>query len=333
MTEREKLQLAYQKIKNAQSILLVGHNYPDPDALASIGALSELLDSLKIKKSAYAQNKPVGIYDFIPHSQLVSGTISGKLEDFSLIIILDCGSLARTGLLEEINNLLLLPERPYIIEFDHHQPQDKFADLEIRLPKKASTTEVIYDFFVANSLAINKTVAECILIGLISDTGHFLHANATHQALAIASKMLLKGASLNKLSSKVRGSSSLSTLKVWGRALEKLKFNPQTGFAYTALTNEELKELLSAEERAAATDIFGDIASFISYLSGVKVALFLREEEGKVKGSLRTNTDEIDVALLARQFNGGGDRRAAGFSIIVRTKETDTGWFVVKARE
>jgi len=331
--EMEKLQLAYRKIKNAQSVLLVGHNFPDPDALASVGAIIELLDFLNISHTAYAQNKPAAVYDFIPHSNLVLGMLNNSLQKYSLIIILDCGSLARTGLIDEINNLLLLEERPFIIEFDHHEPQDKFADLEIRLPKKASTTEIIYDFFIVNNLPINKTIADCILIGLISDTGHFLHANASEQALAIASRMLLKGASLGKISSKIKGNSSLATLKVWGRALEKLKFDSKTGFAYTALKNEELKQLLSPEERAAAVDVFGEIASFISYLAGVKVALFLREEEGKVKGSLRTNSNEVDVAFLARQFNGGGHQKAAGFSISGRLQETRTGWTVIQAQD
>jgi len=332
MNEQEKLKLAYQKIKNADHVLVVGHNFPDPDALASMGAILELLDSLKIKSLAYAQNKPADVYDFIPHSSSVSGSLLENLLDFSVIIILDCGSLARTGLQEEINKILLLKERPFIIEFDHHEEQDKFADLEIRLPKKASTTEVIYDFFMANSLPINKTVANCILIGLMSDTGHFLHANASYDALAISSKMLLKGASINKIGNKIKGSSSLATLKVWGRALEKLKFNSKTGFAYTALKREELKELLSPTERGAAADVFGDIASFISYLSGVKVALFLREEEDRVKGSLRTNSDEIDVALLARKFGGGGHQRAAGFSIDGSLQETKTGWTINKRK-
>jgi len=333
MIEVKKLQLAYQKIKNAQSILLVGHNFPDPDALASIGAMIELLKSLNISRLAFAQNKPDDVYDFIPHSLDVAGSLNINLQNFSVIIIFDCGSLARTGLADEINNLLLLKDRPFIIEFDHHEPQDRFADIEIRLPKKASTTEVIYDFFVANSLPINKVVADCILIGLMSDTGHFLHANATHEALAVASKMLLKGASLSKISNKIRGSSNLATLKVWGRALQKLKFDPKTGFAYTALKNDELKELLRPEERAAAIDIFGDIASFISYLSGVKVALFLREEDGRVKGSLRTNSKEVNVAFLAQQFNGGGHKQAAGFSVPGHLQETETGWRVVRNKE
>jgi len=79
-------------------------------------------------------------------------------------------------------------KRPYLIEFDHHQPQEAYADLEIRLPDKASTTEIIYHFLQANNLPISKLLANCILIGLMTDTGHFLHANSSRKRLPFLQK-------------------------------------------------------------------------------------------------------------------------------------------------
>ena len=334
MEINRKFQAAYQKISAAQEILLVGHVSPDHDALASLGVMLALSGRLSIKTLAYAGNKPSSGYEFVPYEKLVSSDKPTDLSKFSVIIILDCGSLARTGLELEIkealaNRKISGSQQPFFIELDHHEPHDHYADIEIRLPHKASTTEIIYDFFQANNLEINKIIADCILIGLMADTGNFLHPNASFSVLAVSSQMLLKGASLSKISSQLRSAGSLLTLKIWGLALERLRFDTDTGFASTALFASDLENLISSSQDSSS-DVFGDIASFISYLGGVRVALVLREEGGRVKGSLRANGEEFDVAAIARQFGGGGHKRSAGFSVPGKLQDTGTGWRVIK---
>ena len=49
-------------------------------------------------------------------------------------------------------------------------------------------------------------------------------------------------------------------------------------------------------------------------LRGVRVACMLREQDGKVRGSLRAK-DDTDVASLARELGGGGHRAAAGLTL------------------
>jgi phosphoesterase RecJ-like protein len=222
-----------------------------------------------------------------------------------------------------------ISERPYIIEIDHHEPQESYADLEIRDPAKASTTELIYHFLKANHLPITKELADCILIGLMTDTGNFLHSNSSREALEIASEMLLYGASLPRIIDRTVRNQNFPVLKVWGRILENMKFDEKTGFVSSAVTAAEADRLLSAEEKLEAGDIFGGAASFLSSLAGVRVSLLLREEDGRVKGSLRTNSDDVDVAAIARKFGGGGHKKAAGFSLPGRLQETPTGWKIV----
>lgn len=336
MENTAKLKLAWEKIKTATSVLVVGHVSPDPDALASVGAMLELLKNSQISSLGYAENKLEEIYSYIPNESLITKVKPKNLGDFSVILILDCGAISRTNLEPELRAILAeridgqADNTPYIIEFDHHEATESFADLAVRIPSKASTTEIIYDFFIVNDLEINKAVADCILIGLMADTGNFLHANSSFEVMAASSDMLLKGASLSKISERVRGTGSFVSLKVWGRALEKIKFNKETGLVCSALTSEDFSVLLEPEERAGVAEVFGDIVSFMSYLSGAKIALFLREENGRVKGSLRTNNDEVNVAEIAAKFGGGGHKRAAGFIADGRLEETPSGWRIVK---
>lgn len=339
MNLNDKLQLAYSKIKSARRVLLVSHVSPDADALASLGAMIEFLQTESIQYVAYAERKIAGAYNFIPQATEVSSSAPNDLLVFDVILILDCGSKARTGLAPRINVLLEIPaagritKRPYLIEFDHHPAQDHYADLEIRLPEKASTTEIIYQFLTVNNWPITKTMASSILIGLMTDTGHFLHANSSREAIAVSSEMLMRGASLPKIIESTVHNKSFSSLKVWGRVLENMIFNSETGLAASALTAAELDELLPSTEIRLDNDLFGDIVSFISTLQGIKVALLLREEGDMVKGSLRTVADEVDLIKIASLFGGGGHKKAAGFSVPGRLAKTATGWKIIENKQ
>lgn len=337
MNLNDKYNLAYKKLLKAKRVLVVGHTSPDPDALASMGAILELLKKNHIDFMAYADGKIDLMYDFIPHEDKVSSVKPEHIGGFDVIVILDCGSISRTALEGEIRGLLATKNRseataPYIIEFDHHQQEESYADLEIRLANRASTTEIIYEFFQANSEEINRLVATCILIGLMSDTGHFVHPNSSPKALEVSSQMLLSGASLRKISNHIRGETSIEALKIWGKVLSSLNINPDTKLACAALSEDDLKNLQLELENGSTKSVFGEIVSFISYLSGVSVALLLREEDGKIKGSLRANNSQIDVSRLAAVFGGGGHKRAAGFSVNGKLKKTETGWSAISRK-
>lgn len=335
MELNSKYQLAGEKIRAAKRLLLVSHTSPDADAISSLAAVYEVSAGAGREVYAFADKKPENVFSFIPHDSSIRSSAPADISEYDVILILDCGSIARTALEGPIRTIIeeersgRRARRPYIIEFDHHQPIETYADLEIRLPEMASTTQIIYHFLVSNGLEINKVLADCILIGLVTDTGHFLHANSSREAIAVASEMLLRGASLPKIISRTVNNKSFLALKVWGRVLENMHFDQETGLASSGLTEEELAHL-ATREQIAEGDLFGDIVSFLSTLAGVRVSLLLREEEGVVKGSLRTTDDDIDVAAIAQKLGGGGHKRAAGFSAPGKLVRTETGWRINK---
>lgn len=336
MNLTEKLQSAYSKIAAAQRVLIVGHTSPDADAIASIGAMIELARSLGLGFYAFADKKIDGAYSFIPNEDMIRAEEPDDLRIFDIILVLDCGSISRTGLEARLRTLIKassdgrLLKRPYIIELDHHQLSESYADLEIRSSDKASTTEIIYNLLKANNLEINRALANCILIGLMTDTGHFLHANSSREALAVSSEMLLRGASLPRIIDHTVNNKNFASFKVWGRAIENMRLDSETGFVFSALTASELGELMPDGESSLGADLFGDIVSFLCTLSGAKVALLLREEKGKVKGSLRTNDDIVDVARIAQNWGGGGHKKAAGFTVPGRLLKKDNGWSIIR---
>ena len=83
-------------------------------------------------------------------------------------------------------------------------------------------------------------------------------------------------------------------------------------------------------EGAGATEeeISGLIGMINTTAEAYASLLIYQAQDGKIKGSLRTESDKIDVSRLAKTFGGGGHRRAAGFSIRGKLVRDKKGWKV-----
>lgn len=312
----------YNKIRKAQKILLVTHDRPDGDALSSVCALIELLTNLNKNFFAYCHDSPPHQFNFLPHVEKINSHKNelGFLK-YDLIIALDCGSLSRTNLTKEIKNK---NSNQFIIEFDHHPKVDDYADIEIRKPKSSSTAEILYDFLRANKIKINKNLAVCILTGIITDTGNFLYPSTSNKTVKIASEMLLYGARLPLILESAWRNIRLPAMKIWGQAINNLQINKKYNFAYSLLTRRELSQSEVTKEETEG------IVEFLCNLYGVNGIMLLREEEnGKIKGSLRTAHPKIDISKLAQVLGGGGHTKASAFVIEGHIKKTDKGWEII----
>ncbi|MDD5071660.1 MAG: bifunctional oligoribonuclease/PAP phosphatase NrnA [Patescibacteria group bacterium] len=322
---------AFQKIKEAENILLVTHERADGDAVSSLCALVELCENLGKKYTAFCPGEPISQYSFLPHTEKIifdkMAFSSAKpplgFKNFTLIIALDCGSLERTGLPEEIKGRNF---NQFFIEFDHHLKNGNRSDLEIRKPEAVATTEILYYFFKANKIKINKNFANCVLTGILTDTGNFLYSPTSQKSINIASEMMLCGARFPQIVKNTVHNKSLPAMKVWGLALNNLKINRKYNFAFSILTLDEIEKFSSEENE----DIFDSISGFLSNLYGVKGVLFLREEKGgRLKGSLRSAHPKTDVSRLASKLGGGGHVKASGFVLEGKIEKENNNWKVV----
>lgn len=311
----------YNQIKISKNILLVTHDAPDGDALASACLMIELMESLAKPHIAYCYNEPPHQFNFLPHVEKIISNKNFNFAEFDLIIALDCGGINRTKLADEISGRA---KSQRVIDIDHHPKLDDYADLELRDPRAAATTEVLYNFLKANRIKINKNIANCVLTGILTDTANFLYPSTSQQTVGIASKMLIKGAKMPQIMENTWRNKSLNSMKLWGKAMSRLKINSEYNFASSILTLEEIAESGADEEELEG------IAGFISNLDDVKGIVFLREQpNGIVKGSLRTSRRNIDVSRLAQALGGGGHSKASGFKMEGRLEETRSGWKII----
>ena len=322
MTDENKLQQTFQKILNAKNTLLTIHGRPDGDAIASLCVLIELLENNQKKFFAYSQDAIPRSYFYLPHTEkIISDKSKINFADFDLIIALDCGSLSRTGLATEIENR---QANQFTIEFDHHPPIDNYADISNRYPESTSTTEVLYYFLKANNISVNKNYANCILTGLLTDTGNFLFPITSDRAINIASEMLLSGAKFPQIIESTQRNKSLGAMRLWGHTLSNLIVNKKYNIAITIVTQEEIEKNNVSDEELES------LSNFISNLHDVKGILVLQElSDNEIKGSLRATQSNLDVSKLARILGGGGHIKAAGFRINGKLTKEGKRWKII----
>ncbi len=329
---------AFHYISQARRLLIVGHIHPDGDALSSVCALLEVAESYQVTAEAFCSHKKdKTVFDYLPHINRINSNKEklDALDQYDVIVAVDCGSLSRTDLEEEILALKNQTTRPYVIEFDHHPHLDDYADLEIRQPEKAATAEVIHDFLVANQVPINREVADCVLTGLLADTGNFLYSKTSEANLSIASQMVAYGARLPKIIESLNRNQNLLTMRLWGLTLENLRINEAYNLAYSVLTKKELDSLVdlgTPEEidRFLSQDVYGEIAGFLSNLAEVDAIMLLREDkEGYIKGSLRTSKEGVDISSLAQKLGGGGHAKASGFVVAGHLVKDGDVWKII----
>ncbi|HBO17079.1 MAG: MgpA protein [Candidatus Moranbacteria bacterium GW2011_GWE2_35_2-] len=305
-------------IENSSRILLFAHSRPDGDTVGSVLALQEYLKKL---------GKHIDIACFDPFPEYLAEIVPGKfnypdnLNINSYDSIIACDSVERG--FEKIYPLLN-PKQVSII-IDHHPDITLTADLRIVDSQYSSVCEIIYKFLVSINAETNLKIANCLLLGIISDTGNLQHSNTTADVMEIASKLIKKGASVSKIVGSVFSNKKITTLKLWGRAFEKARINPKNKMIVTVLTQEDIKQC------EASTDDIAQIASILNAVPGTSFSLVLSQRDNKtIKGSLRSEQYKgIDVSEIAHLFGGGGHKLASGFEIKGKIVEDASGWKII----
>ncbi|MGW8185116.1 MAG: DHH family phosphoesterase [Candidatus Moraniibacteriota bacterium] len=305
-------------IKKSNKILLFAHSRPDSDTVGSNLALYYYLKEI-------GKDVVVSCFDEMPEYLKIFAHYDFKkpaevdLQSFDSIIAMD--SVERG--FEKIRETLT--ESQVVVLVDHHPDVKDTGDLNILDANYSSVSEIIFDFFEFHNLKISSQMATLLLMGILGDTGNLQHSNTTPKVMHTVAKLLNRGASVAKISKMIFSNNRLSTLKLWGRALEKAKINPDNKMISTVITKKDL------EECQASYDDTAEIASILNTVPETNFSLVLSErDDGIIKGSLRSEKYKgVDVSEVAHQFGGGGHKLASGFEIKGKIVEDKEGWKIV----
>lgn len=310
---------AKQFITSKNCFLMASHSRTDGDDGGSMIAMSIALESMGKKTTLVADGGvPAGL-QFLPRQNTILSELPNKAtsENYDGVILFGCGRKTRVGFEEIINSNLP------VLNIDHHPDNQMYGTVNLVDPQKSSVAELVYDFFKYMQTDFNSDIAKCLLTGMFTDTGSFMHSNTQPSTLIAAGELMKYGARIDKIYESTYQSKDLVSLKAWAKAIENTRLLNDNKVAISVMTQEDLDNLGEVSSSA-----FEGFVETLNKIPGIKFALFLRQDGDQVKGSLRSEENKnVDVSFLAHLFGGGGHKLASGFEIPGKiTKQKDGSW-------
>lgn len=300
--DREGMDEAVQVVWAATEIVLACHINPDGDALGSLIGLGLGLELLDKKVTFLSADGVPETLAFLPGAERVQSTTERR--NFDLGIGLDAGDLKRLGINAEV-----VTSAPMVMDIDHHVTGGQFGQVRLLDAATASTAELVYDLLLALGIELTPEIAQCLLCGVLTDTGSFRFSNTKPRTMAVGGALIAAGASPTTIYESVYENASFGAQKLLGRAMDRMARSADGKLVWSWVTQGDF-----AEFDATDKDTDG-IATALRAVRGAEVALFLREmPSGKLRVSLRAK-EPWDVASVAAQFGGGGHRLASGCSL------------------
>jgi phosphoesterase RecJ-like protein len=290
-------------LRAADAVSIACHINPDGDALGSL--LGASLGLRKAGKKTYATwgTTPAELpaaYEFLPEADtLVQPATLPPTETF---LALDCGAASRLGELERAARAAR-----HLINVDHHPGNDLFGTHNVVVVDASCTAELVTMLLRDLGVELDRAIATCLYVGVVTDTGRFQYSNSSPEVLRLAADLLSYGVPAPAIAQEVFESSPFGYLKLCGRVLERARLYPEERFVYSWVTRADLAETgVAMNETEKLIDLVratrdADVA-----------ALFKEQSDDGFRVSLRSKGPS--VGAIARSGGGGGHELAAGFT-------------------
>lgn len=291
------------EIKKYKILGVFSHIRPDGDAIGSAIAFCLWAKKNDIVAFAFNDDVPPNNIKWLTNFYRIQKPDLATVDQCDAFVFLDGNNKDRFG---TIGKYALNSGKPtYLI--DHHPDPDDSFTMAYSIDTASSTAELVYDLFEATNLdLIDTPVAKAIYAGVVTDTGSFRFDTVTPRLHYIAAELLKRGQfKPNEVHEAVFDTRTPNQLHLLGMALKSIGLHADNQIGSITVTEEMLK-------KTGCT--YADTEGFVSYplsIQGIKAAVLFCELDGRVKLSFRSKS-EILVNVWARNYGGGGHKRAAG---------------------
>lgn len=190
---------------------------------------------------------------------------------YDLIITAATPALEHLGEIYEKNTDLFF-ETP-IINFDHHPNNEYFGEINHVDLAATSTSEILTSLIESfEASLIDENIATCLLAGIIVETNSFQHVKTTPRAFLKASNLIAQGGNHQEIIRSIYKTKSIALLKLWGRALARIREMPELGLTYSLVNLTDIQKTGGKPE-----DILGVMKELAANLADRKIVLFMGE--------------------------------------------------------
>ena len=206
------------------------------------------------------------------------------------------------------------PARKVLI--DHHlNPDAASFDLVFSETEVSSACELLYHILMAlpavagKASRLGRQAARALMAGMTTDTNNFANS-VWPTTFGMASALLATGVDRDALLQRLYQTYPEDRIRLQGLLLKDLLHITPKGVAYMVLDRQTQRHFFLQE---------GDTEGFVNLplaIRKVRMSLFLREENGVFRVSIRSKKGTSANTLAARYFCGGGHELAAGGKFI-----------------
>lgn len=292
---------AMDLINENNSIYITAHINPDGDAIGS--AFSMYLTLKGMGKDVHViMPKYSDKFRFLDELKFAEESV--KVNEYDLVIVLDCSKIDRIAMTEDD---YIKAKKKLVI--DHHINTNIESDLVICDHKSPATCQIIYDFLTSQSVNIDKEIAKYIYLGILTDTGSFNYQSTTSKTHRIVADLMDIGIDFAYICKMVNDTMKENRLHLISYAINNMETFKDGKIKYVKVRNNVLEDLGIEEEEAEG------IVNYLRSIEGVDVAIYARGlKDGTYKVSMRSNGN-VDVSNAAIKLGGGGHTNAAGFTV------------------
>lgn len=279
------------------------YNKINPDLKTSRNFVISL-DTSKAKVASFSYDfskdgKKLNIYITPKEGSYDAKNVSSEACGFGydLICILDNPDLETLGSIYERNTDLFY--NTPIINIDRNPSNEHFGEINLVDITASSCCEVLYSLIESMGLDyIDDNVATCLLSGIVASTSSFQSSSTTPKSFTIAAQLIAAGADQQKIIQNFYKNKTLPSLKLWGRALARIKMEPEARLVWTLVEPQDFEKT-----QAKSSDLLGIVDELTSRIPEAQLTLVLSEEKkGEVLGIIKA-VKKIDIAKLANLFN------------------------------
>lgn len=194
-----------------------------------------------------------------------------------------------------------------IINIDHSSANEHFGQINIVDINAVSSTEVLFDILEhIDKGLIDEEMATFLLTGMIFKTHSFRSTNVSPKTLKVAGKLISAGARRDEIVEKLYKTRTVETLRLWGRALARLKSDEKHGIVWTLLTQQDFANAGAGFE--ALENIMEEL--MMSSPHARIAAVFYEHPKKHIEVLLRA-TRPHDALQLGAPFRAAGTREEA----------------------
>ena len=289
------------RIQSAKSVLIVSHMRPDGDACGSALALFYALQNMGIEVEVCIESDIPSNLLFVDGVKFVTKM---PKKAYDLFVTVDCSDEQRLGALSEE---FFFAKRKKIdtINIDHHVSNTRFAKYNFVRSCAANCINVA-QLIAYLGVPFDKKIAECLMLGLMTDSGNFSHDDVDEEAFLLAAKLVKLGVDVRSFHYNLFKKQTKARAALFARVMSKIRYYHNDAFAAIIITKQAM------EECGADQTMTEGFVDFPLNVDSVEVAASLLEvKKGQYRISVRSK-EYADVNKIAGVYGGGGHVRASG---------------------